>query len=146
MTTQILLIFLTLLFAGSHQQPVESTSIQTVSYCELVSNPKLYVGKTVRIKATYEWGFEWQFLYNRECMNRENRAWVEFVDEDDLCSGSKKKLKKLKDKGFTNKADVVVIGKLSGEETGHRYGDGGYGYQFVITCVESAKQISANAP
>ncbi len=110
------------------------------------SNSKLYVGKTVRVKAIYEWGFEWQFLYNRECIDRDNRAWVEFVDEDDLCAGSKKKLKKLKDKGFTNKADVVVIGKLSGAETGHRYGDGGYGYQFVIRCVESAKQIFENAP
>ena len=79
-------------------------------------------------------------------MNRVNRAWVQFLDEDDLCPGSKKKLKQLRDKAFTNKVDVVVIGKLSGDETGHRYGDGGYGYQFVVACVESAKQVSANAP
>ena len=145
MTTQILLTLLIVLFAGSHQQqPVESTSIPTVSYCELISNPKSYAWKTVRVKATYEWGFEWQFLYDRECINRDNRAWIETVDEDQLCAVAKRNFKKLKDKAFTNKADVVVIGTL--------YAEGGYGhlngykYQFVISCLESAKQISSNVP
>jgi hypothetical protein len=145
MPLQILIIVLTVLFTGSQQQqPAEATSIPDISYCEIVGNPKLYAGKTVRVKATYEWGFEWQFLYNRECINRDHRAWVETVNEDELCAVTRKNFKKLKDKRFTNKADVVVVGTL--------YDKGGYGhlngykYQFVISCLESAKQIPSNVP
>ena len=102
------------------------------------------MGQTVRVRATYEWGFEWQFLYDRGCMSRGNRAWLEDADEDRLCAAAKKNFKKLKDKGFTNKADVVVVGRL--------YDKGGYGhlngykYQFEMSCLESAKQIPSDAP
>jgi hypothetical protein len=148
MQTQILTILLTVLFAGSYQQskPVNSESIPTVSYCELIRNSNLYVGKMVRVRATWEYGFEWTFLYDRECLNKNNRAWVEFENEDELCSASKKNLKKLKDKGFTNKADVIMVGKLSGPEGGRKYGDGGYSFQFVVTCLEYANSVQFNVP
>jgi hypothetical protein len=109
-----------------------------------VTNPTLYVGKTIRVRATWQWGFEWSFLYDRNCMNRDNRAWLETVKEDQLCPVAKSNFKKLKDKGFNSKADVTVVGQLS---DGGGYGHlNGYKYQFIISCLESAKQIPSDVP
>jgi hypothetical protein len=124
------------------KQPA-SEAAPTISYCELLREPNLYQGKFVRVAATWNYGFEWSYLYHRECMSRVNKAWVEFVDEDAGCQQTKKVTKRLKD-GFDNKADVVAVGTLSG---GGGYGHmNGYQYQFTIKCLEGAKQIPANAP
>ncbi len=139
---------ITLLIAslGNHLAQAEqaaSESVPTISYCELFREPNLYQGKLVRVAATWNYGFEWSYLYHRECMSRGHEAWVEFVDEDEVCPQTKKVSKKLKD-GFDNKADVVVVGTLSGRGGyGHL---NGYQYQFTIKCLEKAKQISVNLP
>ncbi|HKR61800.1 MAG TPA: TIGR03067 domain-containing protein [Pyrinomonadaceae bacterium] len=137
---KLLTVFLTFLFAASYQQnkPVVPNDVPTISYCELISNAGLYAGRIVRVNAIWEYGFERSFLSSRECPGLEYRAWAEFVD--DLCAGSEKKLSKLQDKDVTTKVGVVITGKLTGSPPGQRYGDGGYGYQFTISCVERAKQ------
>jgi hypothetical protein len=139
----IIVLLVALLGVRAAQVKTETpSSVPTVFYCELIRDPNLYEGKLVRVAATWNYGFEWSYLYHRDCIGRENKAWVEFVDEDKGCERTKKVSKKLKDK-FDNKADIVAVGTLQG---GGGYGDGGYQYQFVITCLEEAKQTPANAP
>jgi hypothetical protein len=41
-----------------------------VTFCELVSNPELYNGKVVTVRATYKYGFEWQMLYCLDCLDK----------------------------------------------------------------------------
>jgi hypothetical protein len=141
-------LIVTLLIASLGSYPAQakqtaSESVPTISYCELLREPALYQGKLVRVAATWNYGFEWSYLYHRQCMSRVNKAWVEFVDEDEGCPQTNKVSKKLKD-GFDNKADVIVVGTLSG---GGGYGHmNGYQYQFTIKCLEEAKQIPANVP
>jgi hypothetical protein len=135
MRISTLIILLTPLFAGSYQQskPVNSESIPTVAYCELVQNPNLYSGKTVQVKATWQYGFEWSYLYDRECMDGRNHIEIKFEAEDELDSVTKRKLKRLIKKRFDNKADVVIVGKL-------------YGGLFTASRLEDAKPIPPNVP
>ena len=123
---------------------LDSEVIPTVSLCELVRNQNPYAEKEVRVRATWQYGFEWSFLYDRECMDRDNKVWAEYADEDSLCPLTKKSLKRLKKRRFDNKADVVVVGKFySGDHYGHM---NGYQYQFIVSCVEKAESIPTNVP
>ncbi len=138
-------LILLLLLVPGHSQNKSATpdNIPTVSYCELVRNPRSYADTLVRVRATWVYGFEITALYDIACLDRDNRAWFETLDEDKLCSASKKNFNKLKKEGFA-KADVIVVGKLySGERFGHL---NGYNYKFVVSCLESAKQIPFDAP
>jgi hypothetical protein len=113
-----------------------AADISTLTYNELIENKSLYVGKTVRLKAIWTYGFEWTYLCNSECKGTQ-MAWVEVVDESKLCKGTGRKLKKLGTK-FDNRADVVVLGKLEEGMNGHM---GAYPLRFTISCVEKYKKI-----
>jgi hypothetical protein len=39
-----------------------------------------------------------------------------------------------------------MVGKLSGQAGRHGYGDGGYSFQFVVTCLEYVKPMPSNVP
>jgi hypothetical protein len=134
-TTIILSLFLHLASQQRANQPREI--IPTVGFCEVLRNPESYRGKLIRIQATWQWGFEWSFLYDRNCMERRNRAGIEILDEENLCQGSKKKLKRLPEK-FNNKADVRLVGRLSP-------GTNEYHFKFVVSCVEDAHTTNADA-
>ena len=141
-----LIIMLLLASPGSHPAQAKQSaaeSVQTISFCEILREPNLYQGKLVRVAATWKYGFEWSYLYHHECMSQGNKAWVEFVDEEEECPQTDKVSKRLKN-GFDKKADVVAVGTLA---AGGGYGHlNGYRYQFTIKCLERAKQIPVNVP
>lgn len=131
-------ILLTLLLSfETKAQTSQSEQTPTLTYSELIKNKDLYLGKTVRVKAFHIYGFEWSFLCDEDCKSRKSETWVEFVDEWELCKGSKRKLKKGSD-NFDNKAEVVYVGKLSSGRFGHF---GAYEYQFTVNCVEKFKKL-----
>jgi len=138
-----ILLLLTSLGAERQQEHRTLDKIPTVSYCELIRNPNLYANKLVRVHATWKRGFELSALYDVGCLDLENQAWLESLDDDQLCAGAPRRFKKLAREGFT-KADVTVTGKLyAGERFGHL---NGYNFKFVVSCLESAKQIPFEAP
>ncbi len=129
---------------SSQRKGKVSQSLAPVSYCELFGNPSRYqAGEQVRIKATWTYGFEWSYLSDRECLS-DPKAMFELADEDKLCAASKKNIKKINDKGYNNKADVIVVGKL--RDCGGCGHMASYHYKFVVTCFESYKTIPANVP
>ncbi|HEV2915073.1 MAG TPA: hypothetical protein VGX92_17480 [Pyrinomonadaceae bacterium] len=137
-----------LLVNGQSQSTTKPQSkvdgITTISYCELIQNASQYPNQQqVRVKATWNYGFEWTYLYDRECMNLP-KAWVEFVDEDSLCAASKRSLKKMNPRRFDNKADVVIVGQL--HDCGGCGHMGNYQYKFIVTCLENYKKIRADVP
>jgi len=138
----ICLVLITSRFSSQGNGTKPKTS-EPVSYCELFRNHDRYpTGKPVRVAATWTYGFEWTYLSSRDCLDQP-KAWVEFVDEEKLCSESKPSLKKMTH-GFDNKADVIVIGEL--RDCGGCGHMGAYRYQFVVTCLETYKKIPTNVP
>jgi len=90
-----------------------------------------YAGKLLRIKASWQFGFERSFLYTRQC-SQQPKAWLEFVDNKDACSQSKKN--RIARGKHDKEADVTVTGKLYGP--GHYGHLGAYEYKFVVVCME----------
>jgi len=69
--------------------------VEPISCCDLFRHSDRYpLGKPVRVVATWTYGFEWTYLSSRDCLDQ-LEAWVEFVDDDKLCSDSKANLKKM---------------------------------------------------
>ena len=136
----LLLLFLisTILFSNLKAQNLESKYIPTLTYSGLIQNKEKYLGKIVRIKAFYVWGFEWQFLCGKECKTLRRETWVEFGK---LCKASYRKLKRGNDKLLDNKAEVILEGVLSEGHFGHQ---NGYKFQFTVSCVEKFKLVKPN--
>jgi hypothetical protein len=108
--------------------------IPSLSYCALLKSPSRYDGKLIRVKASWQFGFETTFLYDRLCPEQP-KAWLEFVDDKDTCPETKK------NRGAPGKndkeADVTVTGRLYGPG---RYGHlGSYEFKFVVVCMEEIK-------
>ena len=112
----------------------DTQAISSLSYCELIKSPGRYEGKLIRIKASWQFGFENTFLHDKACPERP-QAWLEFVDDKQACPKSKENRDApgKHDKG----ADVTVVGRLYGPG---RYGHlGAYEFKFVVTCMEEIK-------
>ena len=112
----------------------DTEAIPSLSYCALVKSPKLYSGKLVRIKATWQFGFETTSISDRECSGQP-QAWLEFADEKELCPRTKENRNA---PGQTDReADITVVGRLYGPG---RYGHlGDFQFKFVAVCLEDIK-------
>src|ERR1051325_610148 len=123
----IIIIISSLAVTKSQSDPSTASETPTVAYCDII-----------RINVTYRFGFEWSEFYCLDCWDGEHRTWVDYADE--LCLKSKK----IKDNGDIGRTvNVQVVGRFY---SGDRYGDGGYQFKFVVSCVEKAKTISNDSP
>jgi hypothetical protein len=114
-------------------------AIASVSYCALLKSPNLYGGKLLRVKASWQFGFEVTFLHDSQCPDQP-KAWLEFVDDKDACPRSKENIN-APGKNDTG-ADVTVVGRLFGPG---RYGHlGAYEFKFVVVCMEEIKITTSN--
>ena len=120
--------------AVNRNESSDKRSIPTLSYCDLIKSHGRYEGTPVRLKASWTFGFETSFLNGKDC-SEQAKAWVEFVEDKDACSQSKKNRNTV---GQNDKeADVTVVGRLFGPG---RYGHlSAYEYKFVVTCLENLK-------
>lgn len=114
-------------------------AITSLSYCALLKSPSRYDGKLIRVKASWQFGFETTFLYDHEC-SEQPKAWLEFVDDKDACPETKGNRSA---PGKNDKeADVTVVGRLYGPG---RYGHlGAYEFKFVVVCMEEIKVTVSN--
>jgi starvation-inducible outer membrane lipoprotein len=117
----------------------DTKSVPTLSYCDLLKSQSRYAGKLVRIKASWQFGFERSFLYTRQC-SQQPKAWLEFVDDKDACSQSKDN--RNAPSKYDKEADVTVTGKLYGP--GHYGHLGAYEYKFVVVCMEKIKVTASD--
>ena len=132
------LLTLTLLLAGrpicspvaGHLQP----ALPTVSYCELQKSPERFLNKSIRLRAIYVFGFEWQEFDSALCHSK-RRTWVEMADSVERCStrAGKRWLQSSDDAGTLC---LVVRGRLTGSNGGYGHLNG-YDQLFEIDCVES---------
>jgi hypothetical protein len=109
---------------------VGGSSETQVSFCDLVKNSQIYNGKVVTVRATYKYGYEWQYLYCLTCLDR-GKVWLEIPS--DLDDASVKALKRTpKGAGTVNLTVQGVF--MSGGTYGHL---NGYQYQFVAHKVSN---------
>ncbi len=65
--------------------------LSPILFCDLVRDPAKYNGRTVEVRATYRYGFEWHEFYCLDCLDK-GKAWLELPD--DMDDASLKELKR----------------------------------------------------
>ena len=136
-----LLSLMLLLAGGPVCTPIAGdlpSPVPTISYCELQSNPELFLNKPVRLRAIYVFGFEWQEFDSAQCQAK-HRIWVEIADsvENRSTFQGKRWLRSADDAGTFG---LVVRGRLTGSNGGFGHLNA-YDCLFVIDCVESAELL-----
>src|SRR5262249_27113173 len=103
-----------------------------VKFCELMRYPGRYMGKLVKVRATWVYGFEWSYLH---CLGCEGRVWL---DTSKLDEQSERTVKHTpKDAAIVN-VDVEGIFEAGGG-FGHM---NGYKYQLRAHTIASPVVIS----
>src|SRR6266404_1286583 len=135
---------------GQSSSSNSSEKIPTVSFCDLVTHPELYVNKLVRVRASYFANFESNMLYDLGCKNKENHVWFMLdCGTDESCKAVRETLdKNLKGDPFSGmRVELIVVGRLKCPKAGHRYGvQNGFRLGFAVTRIEQAIPIPENTP
>jgi hypothetical protein len=122
---------------AQHHSEVEMEGYQPVSYCELMRHPKEYDGKSVAVRTTYRYGFEWQEMFCVKCRDQ-GKTWLEFAAE--TSSAVRRALGKApRHQGTLN---ATFFGTFRG--TKGPYGDGGYAFRFDLRSVKGVEVVSKN--
>ncbi len=107
-----------------------SENPQEVKYCDLMRSPDTYLGKEIRIRAIYKYGFEMQRLESPDCCGEQPvKIWVELG----ALSGHSRKLFHRFPKGM-GLGLAIFTGVL---DSGGPFGDGGYRYRFTVDQIEA---------
>lgn len=107
-------------------------NISTVSYCELVGDPKRYDQETVRVSAIHVVGFERSYLMDNGCPEQ---TWTILVPDDSACSVDIPTPSLPVDRRGGTRS-VTVVGRFYGERG--RYGHlGQYPFKFDVVCIEA---------
>jgi len=85
--------------------------IPTVEFCELVKNPRLYFGKTVRLTATFEQAIEGQYLLDAECEPQERLGINYETGGDSRADYFNNHIEKIRSR-YEGIATVTVVGTL----------------------------------
>jgi hypothetical protein len=107
----------------------QKAGIETVDFCELITNPDSYEGKTVRTIAIYAYGGEdFTVLYCPQCYTKGTlRPYFSDLFETKTKAKIANKLSRQKQSGGTVK--IVFVGKF-------------HTHSFAIEYIETAKYIS----
>ena len=110
-----------------------ATSAQsTLKFYELMRDPGAYNGKTVKVRATWIYGFEWSYLH---CLSCDGRAWL---DSSALDEQSEKVLKHMPKGGGIVNVDVEGV-----FQTGRTFGHlNGYKFQVTAHTIANPAVIS----
>jgi hypothetical protein len=154
---QIMFVLLVTLVASSSAQPQKfptaSRLASTVDFCDLTIHPKLYVGKLIRVNATYIWWWESSYLYNSQCETDEKK-----IHNGLDCSGDtecERLSKEVYDHfqyerenviGPAYRSHVTLVGRLVGPSKrgfGHL---NHFKFEFRIREVESASPVEKVHP
>lgn len=116
----------------------------TISFCDLMRNRDMYLGKTVAMNATLEYSDTHQFIYDPECAEpgmgslfTTEKLSVEFTPtkSQELLD----KARSLRDQRFGGRARVYIYGTLF--EGRVRFGDDTFNFRFAISKFVSIDPI-----
>lgn len=131
-----------------------TAAIETVDFCDLTINPKLYAGKLIRIKGSIVSWWESSYLYNVKC-ETDDRKIHDALDcsSEKECESLGKEIYSIINRNqradknkYAFRAYVTLIGRLSNPS------EVGFGclnsfkFEFRIKKVEAVSPMPANIP
>jgi hypothetical protein len=133
-----------LLNACTYTKPSEEKV--SIAYCDLVKNPSLYDGKTVRVSANYIVGFEWAYLSDEKCpseQDNETKTWIIIPEKANLCEDAgqvKTSLPPQINRSETLERKVILTGIFHNSSGGHL---DRYPFTMEFICLKEAGEWQA---
>jgi hypothetical protein len=119
------------------------TDVKTISYCQLIQNPRAFDGKLVRVRALYETDFEKMALTAPACATPISMTWMDFDAAWESRTGWRLR-HAINGVKWRVQTDVVVVGKFkSGGFFGH---NGMYLFLLQVYKVEAVKPSGSFRP
>lgn len=139
------LIIVSLILLGSNAVMLEQASrrqdeIQTIAFCEMVKNPKLYFDKSIRVMANLELSTEGSYLRDEHCVvSRDEQIGVRYMsDTDGQRDLINKEIRKIRSSEYGSKGKVTVVGILRNQSS---RSFAWYGYRFEVSRIENVSPV-----
>ena len=122
--------------------------VATVTYCQLLKDPKRFHNKVVRVNAIFERGFERSSLFDEaECSKgkpahaSQSDTWVSY-DKTFVMEGDSEEAKNNQDVSGFGKWFITAVGRFRRGEDPQRFGHlGCCKYDFALIRIESSEKI-----
>ena len=129
------------------QGTVVDDPVATVTYCELLKNPKRFHNKVVRVKAVFERGFEKSSLFDEEDCSRgkpgygQSDTWVSH-DKSFVMDGDSEEAKNNQDVSGFGRWWITAVGRFRRGEGPQRFGHlGCCKYDFALIRIEKSEKL-----
>lgn len=99
----------------SFSVPQETAEIQTLSFCQLSSNPEEYDGKVVRLNATLEFGTEGAWFSNSNCATAKATTLV-FSKNEKVWKPIEAARKRKPNESWASQINLTVIGRFKNQD------------------------------
>jgi hypothetical protein len=126
--------------ARSQTEGSPAENIPTVGFCEMVRQPRLYFDKTIRLMATYQMGYEGQYLLDDACPLRQDDqiGAGSTLDNGKVREALNNELRKISTPEFGGRARLTLIGILRNQS---RRDFVSYKYRFDIIGLEEMAHL-----
>ena len=121
--------------------------VATVTYCELLKNPKRYHDKVVRVNAIFGRDFERSSLSAEEDCSKgksadlESATWVSY-DKTFVMDGDSEEAKNNEKVSGFGTWSITAVGRFRRAEDPHRYGHlGCCKYNFALMRIEKSQKL-----
>ena len=129
------------------QGTVSDDPVATVTYCELLKNPKRFHDKVVRVNAVFERGFEKSSLSDEDgCSkgkpgNAQSDTWVSH-DKSFVMDGDSEEAKNNRNVSGFGKWWITAVGRFRRAEGPQRFGHlGCCKYDFALIRIEKSEKL-----
>lgn len=122
--------------------------VATVTYCQLIKNPKRFHDKVVRVNAVLEKGFEKSSLFDEDVCSKgkpalaaQSDTWVSY-DKTFVMEGDSDEAKRNKNVSGFGKWFITAVGRFRRGEGPQRFGHlGCCKYDFALIRIESSEKL-----
>ena len=115
--------------------------VATVTYCELMKDPKRYHDKVVRVNAVYGRDFEQSFLSDQEDCSKESATWVSYY-KTFVIDGDSEEAKNNRNVSGFGKWLITAVGKFRRAEGDQRFGHlACCKYDFALIRIEKSEKL-----
>ena len=129
------------------QEAVVDDPVATVTYCELLKDPKRFDNKVVRVIAVYEQGFEKSSLFDEEGCSRgkpaagQSDTWVS-IDKSFVMDGDSEEAKNNRNVSGFGKWSITAVGRFRRGDGPQRFGHlGCCKYDFALMRIEKSEKL-----
>jgi hypothetical protein len=144
----VMLVAIYVCAARGSQGTAASDQVPTVTYCELMKNPKRYHDKVVRVNALFARDFEVSSLYDQEdCTKGKpdyaslSSTWVGY-DKTFVMDGDSDEAKNNQKVSGFGRWSITAVGRFRRAEDPHRFGHlACCKYSFALMKIENSEKL-----